>query len=233
MATFLELQERVEANVIDLPTPVQNAVPRLINKAMKKLQRKHNFQVMKTVSNTNLTTIATRALMVVPSDWKEWRGKPWMVDEETGRMTQLAIAPDNEQMRVLFDSTDDGPPQYLQIAQEDDTGVGNVNVWPLPDGNSDYADGEYRIFLPYWRFLPDLSADGDSNWFTVNADDYLEYSATSEGFRMDWDKAQADSWRTDAMIEYADVVRTDKMKALSGVDALVPHPDYYQARVIR
>lgn len=233
MATFLELQDRVEANVIDLPTPVLNAVPRLINKAMKKLQRKHNFQVMKTLSGPNLTTVDTRVLMTVPSDWKEWRDKPYMLDDTNGRKQFLSIGPNRTELLTLYDNTDDGPPVYILEAEQDDTGAGSFEVWPLPDGNADFSDGEYRIYLPYWRFLPELSADADTNWFTVNADDYLEYSATSEGFRMDWDKEQADSWRQDAMLEYGDVLRIDKMKALAGVDALVPHLDYYDPRVNR
>src|SRR5690606_23628102 len=87
MATFSELQTRVQRRVIDLPAAVQAEVPTLINEAMKQLQRRHNFKVMEKVAS--FTTVAgTQVLGAVPSDWKEWRDFPFYT-EELGRSVPM------------------------------------------------------------------------------------------------------------------------------------------------
>ena len=71
-----------------------------------------------------------------------------------------------------------GAPQLLV----DDAGA--FYVYPIPDlGNSIGAfsiAGEYSVRVPYWKRL--TAFDGTTaNWFTLNCDYYLEWSATAHG----------------------------------------------------
>ncbi len=79
MATFTDIQDRVEAAVIDLPATVLAAIPNLVNAAMRKLQSRHNFKVQETATAATLTTLASHTLVAVPSNFKEIRGTPYML----------------------------------------------------------------------------------------------------------------------------------------------------------
>lgn len=230
MATYIEIQNRVKVNIIDLPTPVQTAVPRLVNRAKKMLQRKHNFLVMKAVHTFNTVAAPTISSTTMPSDFKSFRDKMFWTPE-TGRPVEIARAPTLSAVNRRFDADDEGSPQLLLETLAETTGVSTWNIYPLSDTNSDYADGEYRITIPYWKYLADFSLDADTDFFSTNADDFIEFMATAEGFRMDWDMDQYDQWKSDAMIEYGQVLRDEKLRTLSGFDTLVPHPDYYEPQL--
>lgn len=45
--------------------------------------------------------------------------------------------------------------------------------------------------MPYWRYLNDLDADGDTNWFTTYGELYILYQATGHGFMADWNETRA------------------------------------------
>lgn len=225
MATFLEIQTAVLRNLIDTPTAVSAAVPDLINKSMKRLQQKHNFKVMQ-ASQSYTTTVATRSIGSVPSDWKRARAKPYEV-ENNGHVRRLNFVATRTEALLAFadDSTrDDGPPRVLLEAEPStEAGAAVFEVFPYPDGNSLYSDGEYRIVVPYWKFLTALSGDSDTNWFTTNAEFYLEFMATSEGFAIDWDEERSAFWAQKAAAEYNDVLLTDKRAWIGDLDNLAVH----------
>ena len=222
MATFLQLQDEVKANIIDLPTAVVNVVPSLIIRAMRKLQEQHNFKVMEG-QQSFVTTLATRVLGAVASDFKEARGLPWETADEDGMVRKLIYAPRREAIWPAIHEEDEGRPLIILDGQPNSAGTRSYEVYPLPDGNSDYTDGEYRITIPYWKYLPDLSANGDTNWFTVHAEEYLLFQATADGFVKDWDEERALFWTQLAQAKYRDVLNLDKRQRFAEVDTLVPH----------
>lgn len=228
--TYLDIQTEVRQNIIDLPTTVTNRVPSLINRAMKEMQQRHNFQVMASTLQLN-TTLDTRTLGSLPADFKEWNkgagGQAfWLSD--AGAWTKVTFASQTA-ARLAFDEVlDSGSPVILvQSDPSDIAGGATLSVYPLPDGNSDYSDGEYRLYIPYWKYLAALSANGDTNWFTVNADEYLIHQATAYGFLADWDEERFGIWRQIAEEKYDKAVKADKRFAVSGLDTLVPHMDVY------
>ena len=221
MGTLATITTRVQTRIIDTPTAIQDEVTGLINAAMHKLQTKHNFKVMETLLAAS-TTVDTRVLTTLPSDFKEWRGKPYYVRDEGDRQRMVWAAARGD-LTSYIDEDDDSFPMVLLVSEPTDTGAANIEVWPLPDGNSDYDDGEYRIKMPYYRYLPALAADGDTNWFTVNAEDWLVNQAVAEGFFLDWDEERATVWAQRAQLELSEVIGRDKKYRLSTVETLVPH----------
>lgn len=226
MATYSELQTRIERRVIDLPSAVTTEIPLLINEALKELQEEHNFKVMEAIGGPYTTTLDTRTLVTIPSTFKEYRGNPYYV-ENTGYKVALDMAtvPNIQSALDAFQTEDDGEPLLLLESSPTDTGSRSWEVYPLPDGLSDYDDGEYRIYVPYWRYLPDLSADGDTNWFTVNAREYVIARATAEAFALDWDVEHQTEWLQKAAQYKQRVIKLDKRYWVSGVKTLVPHFD--------
>jgi hypothetical protein len=221
MGTYSSIKDRVSHRIIDLPTAVQSEVGLLVNKALKKLQVRHNFQVMQATTSAIVTAPDTRILTGVVADFKEYRGKPYRISF-SGGVTELLVV-DQNQARQNYQEDQIGQPRFISEDDPTITGARNWLVWPLSDSASAYDDGEYRIYIPYWRWLPDLSADADTNWLTVYGEEYLVNQATSEGFAMDWDNEGMALWAQRAQNELADVVKQDKKLVLSKIDTLVPH----------
>lgn len=223
MATYLELQTRVQRLVIDLPAAVTTEVPTLINEVIKAIQDEHNFRVMEALSADNLTTLSTRVLMAVPSNFKELRDDPY-VTPELGKYKHITVAADRSAVLEEYTATDTGEPKVLLRSEpSDELGASNWEVWPLPDGNSDYDDGEYRVSIPYWRYLTELSADGDTNWFTVKAEEYIIEAAAARAFGLDWDAENMGAHLQLADMHKRRIIKADKMLRAAAVTTLVPH----------
>ena len=223
-ATFGTIKAEVRTLIIDLPTAVTNLVPNFVNRAMRKLQEGHSFKVMET-SVAYTTTLGDRTLGVKPANFKDFRGEPWLITQ-AGDMRPLTWAADRYGLLLGIDEGSEGVPMALLDGVQVDDGSGSWEVFPLPDGNSDWTSapaGEYRITVPYWRYLGELGADENTNWFTANAEQYLIYQAASDGFAADWDEERSMFWATKAAEQRADVLRADKRYRLSPVQDLVPH----------
>lgn len=222
MGTFLQIRQQVETNLIDLPTAVQSAIPRLVNSAMTFIQDQHNFKVMETLDQSFVTTGNNHGIGNMPSNFKEWRGLPYYLTFAADRK-QIQIAPSREAALSVYNDDDIGAPTLLVDGEPNDQGVRELRVYPRPDQASDYSDGAYRIHLPYYRYVTALSLDGDTNWFTVNAEDWLVFRATAEGFAIDWDVENQAVWEAKAQSRLQAVLNKDKRYRLSGLTTLVPH----------
>lgn len=234
MATFAEIKTRVERRVIDLPTSVQNEVGTLVNEALRTIQTRHNFKVMEAESGPTVTTEDSHTLLAVPSDFKEYRKKPYVLRDDGDSYPIQVLHSRGTVIRLFGDEAnrDEGEPLVLLDAEpSDEAGTRNWEVWPYPDGNSDYSDGEYRVVVPYWKYLAALSADSDTNWFTVNAEEWLVNRATSEAFFLDWDEQRGTVWAERANAEFQKVVMRDKHFRMSGVDTLTLHLDVHAPQV--
>lgn len=219
--TFLELQNAVKVNLIDLPTPVLNAVPTLVKRAHRKLQTKHNFFVQKAEKQA-YTTLNTRVLAPVPSDWKRPRSRPYFVPV-LGRVRYMVWGQEAE-VQGHYTPSDQGQPSFLV-----DDGT-NLSVWPLPDNLADTDSTNYDVRVPYFKFLPELTNPTDTDWFTANSDAYIEYAASAAGFAMDWDEAHATYWDTRAQQELKDLILVDKERWLGALDTFVPNMGAYGPR---
>lgn len=231
MAAYSDLQNRVKLYLIDTPTAIQSEVPLLVNEAITKLQAKHNFQVMK-ASVSFTTTAATRVLGAVPANFKELRERPYYT-EELGMTRWVNFAPNEAAANAYRATNDEGAPEFILEGLQNEMGVGNWEIYPLSDTNSDYTDGEYRITVPYWKYVAPLSNPADQNWFT-NFDPCIQWiicTAVSKGFYINEDEGRAQTWELMATKEWNDVLLIDKRKALAGFDTLVPYPGARSPRV--
>lgn len=240
MSTFQTIQDRVTRRVIDLPVAVTAEVPDLINKALRTLQESHNFKVMETETAQLTTTVATRPLSAaVPANFKEFRGLPYLVKNDGSTLDLLLAANRAAALDVfpLNDPNDTGEPKLLLDPEPtDDTGARTWEVFPFPDGLSDFSGGEYRVVVPYWRYVAALNNGADANWFTSNAEWYLTFQATAEAFYLDWDESRGQLWEARAggfapdgrvVGEFSRVLKQDKLARLGGVRQLAVHLDVF------
>lgn len=216
--TYLELQIAVADAIIDPVPIVTAAIPRLINQAIKQLEGRFNFKAMQ--ANQAYTTTANSRTLVgasgaLPADFKAFRGLPFYI-ENLGSSRPMDLVASTESVLRRWNNDDIGDPHSLVV---DD----GLQVWPLPDGTSDYANGEYRITLPYWKTLANLAASGDTNWFTLNAEQYIINWTVREGFAIDWDEARMNVWKDRAEEEALRTILQGKKQWLTMNDTLVPH----------
>lgn len=223
MATFQELQTEVQTLLIDTPPATLALTPTWVNRAMRKLERKHNFKTMEfTVSLT--TTAFTRVLGPLPTNWKQTRDNPYYSEPQTGLSNPEweMIWTDRANAGANWGSSDTedfGSPRALV----DHVETGNITIWPIPDGRAITSTGEYLVTIPYFGYVPDLSAPTDTNWFTLNAEEWIVYQATANGFYANEDEDRAQLWETRATKEMLEVVTLDKKRRLAEVKDLVPH----------
>lgn len=245
MATFAELKDRVGRLIIDLPSFVQDETPRHINLALREAQLAHNFHVMEEETAVLVTSEGQRVLSTTPTDWKEIRGLPYTIAAD-GTVNELLWATDRA--AVIRDLGTDaggeasvtvmsGPPAAILRSEPTDIhGASNLEVWPLPDGFSTYANtsaGEYRIVVPYWKYLPALSANGDYNWFTTHphGEAFIVWQAVANGFFADWDEERGTLWTQRAAVPLQKLIQEDKRARLASQRTLVPSPDAAGSRL--
>lgn len=234
MGTYQTIQDRVARRVIDLPTPVLAEVPFLVNAALRDLQEGHNFRVMETIVEYFTKNDAVPKLLrtvspsggfaTTPSNFKDFRNEPWFYEYSGARrrMTQASL---NSSL-TLITNAEVGFPRVLGFAEDPDTAGNNLMVVaPGTDGLSDHPDGEYRIFMPYWKYLPDLVSANDNNWFTntPSGELFITAWATAEAFSLDWDMENEAKWRAKAESFRKIITKTDKMSRVGAVNELVPH----------
>jgi hypothetical protein len=219
-ATFSSIQTRVKTRLIDTTAAILVEVPQLVQDAYTAIQRRHNFKVMDALASM-VTTVGNRTLAAIPSDLKEWKDRPYRVDDN-GIQWPMIWAPSRQALNGSWGEADIGFSQALYIGEEGTDGSGSIEVWPLPDGNSDWNDGEYRVYAPYRKYLADLVADGDTSWLVNAAELYLIAHATASGFALNWDEQRAMVWAQTAEMQFAEVRKADKRYRLSGFEGLFP-----------
>lgn len=234
MATYLELQEQVQKRIIDLPAPVLAEVPNLVKYAVRQLQDKHDFKVMEALSGPNVTVPDTRALLAKPANWKKARGDAYYVPFLDNRPTDVRWAADRNAVQDMFTQAETGNPQFLiESEPTDELGNSNFEVWPLTDTSSDWSDFEYRVYIPYWKYLTTLSADGDQNWLTINGDLFIIASAAARGFELDWDEERMAVQKQLAADELQQVIMKDKKARMALTHTLVIHREGANSPALR
>jgi hypothetical protein len=202
---------------------MKNAVPRLVNQAIRELEDKFTFKDMEAQASF-VTTLGSVTLSpsTLPTNFKSYRGKPFYT-EFLGGSREISIAPNRQSVMRRWNVGDIGAPRHLLV----DSGV--VEMWPQSDGSSDYPDGQYRITLPYWQYFPDLAASTDTNWFTLNTQQYIINWAVWHAFLIDWDEKRAQTWEAQAEKEARRVILTGKKRYLTETHTLVPLQGVFDA----
>jgi len=255
--TYLELQNRVQTRIIDLPSAVQGEIPILINEALHELQSRHNFKVMEAelyaytqYNNHTLQTgapytgqptlftwptNASVAPYATPSNLKEFRDRPIFVQFSDGSLRFVELARARQDIYGTFTEGDNSFPNVLLDSIPSDINDDRtLQVYPLPDGLSDWPDGEYRLLVPYYGYLPNLVANSDYNWLTLNphGERFIINWATAEGFSLDWDVGNEQKWKAKAELELKLMVMEDKKYRLGSVNELAIHSrGQYQGRI--
>lgn len=221
MSTFLAIKTDVAQLIIDLPANVQSAVGTLVNGAIRSMQRGYNYRAME-ASNTFVTAEGSLALGTI-ANFKEYRDKgPYMLRQLSRSKKILTALSTDVDMAVLSNVDFPLEPEFVINSVNQSTGVWTFTLAPYPDTNSDWDDGNYRIIIPSYVYTSDLVNDGDHNWFTDNAADYITYKAVAEGFARDWDYDSMAIWLQRASEKFKEVRKADMSSRLSSVDSLVP-----------
>lgn len=222
MATFGELKQEVLDILIDAPARTVAAVPRFINNALKTLQATHNYRVMQRTAQFD-TVPGQRSIGAFPARWKEWRGRPFRV-EQLGGVRHMDYSNSAEALLRNWSSIATGTPQVISMGDgtTDDT-YGTLVVYPLPDALGDWTAGAYRLYIPYWGYVPPLSADSDENWFTEheNGSSYIAWKAASLGFIMNEDSGKAGDWLAMAKEQKTIIENEDTFSWFSAEDTLI------------
>jgi len=208
MPNLGEIKTRVENRLIDTNATILAESGLYINKALRMFQELYNFKVMEEKTEY-ITVDITRKLTDEPSDWKESRLSPW-IREWDGGTTLIEWIPNLQEVAKLYsrdDTNDKGAPRHLLYDNFD------IEVYPFPDLGSRHPTpnpGDWRIVVPYYKYLAPLVNNGDTNWFTENAEWMLTFQATAEGFWTNWDEQRAQFWEVRAANEFKRLKKTDK-----------------------
>ena len=233
MTTFAQVRQLVERQIIDLPPATQEAIPYLVNQAIRAIQQRHNFKCME--GSQEFVTATGSHLLGTISDWKAPRDNPWLrinpPNERRGPMQWVQT--ETEVNSLVLPGHTEGKPQLLLPVELDDDGQMHLEVYPLPDGHSAYLDGEYRVVVPYWRYLPPLASDSAANWFTNNATEYLRKKAVSLAYAFNLDDERALMWDQAADRELAELIRADKRARRPRGMVLVPRTGVYKSKFSR
>jgi hypothetical protein len=178
-SNITQILEQVRIEVLDLPDEVDGSLLRYVNAAVEQAEKGHNFRHMET-TQAYISTEATRLLASLPARWKEMREPPYWTALNGKRYEFDWGVSESDMVRQYGTSTtlDIGSPQFLLQTET------QLQLFPLPDGRSDYVDGDYRITVPYWQY-------SEENWWTINEPWYLIYHTAGSAQLANRDKDQA------------------------------------------
>ena len=214
-----EIVTIVNGYLLDEVASTSTLVPDFTNKAIYDAERRgYNFKHMETT--LAVTTVEdTQVLASRPALWKRGRLRPslsrfdggrkeldWTDEQEAWRWYPLATAP----------TTDNGQPEVILVTETE------LLVYPEPDGESDWADGDYRLVIPYYARSADLADDADTNWWTINAPWYVIFQAVSTAMVRNREEQRAGMYAQLAEKEYQTARRQDLQMKLPERLTLVP-----------
>ncbi|MGI9297768.1 MAG: hypothetical protein ACR2QC_07710 [Gammaproteobacteria bacterium] len=185
--TLAQIRARVQTHVVDVVDEITAEFDGWINWAIRVAQETHNFRAMQAEQFKD-TTKNVRLLGTKFIDWKDRRLDPYYVTPEGSNIRLSWATEDQARERYGENTTQDiGPPKDLveRIFYDGTSDLDQFLVYPFPDALSRQvgpapAAGEYRILIPYYRYLPTLAADNASNYFTDNWDNYVVWLAAAQ-----------------------------------------------------
>ena len=136
-----------------------------INRGLKAIQRDYNFLCMKTTADIVCPAAASSAPM--PDDFKQLcteRGSVSLVDPAGSGLLPLEVK-SRERLICLARVPNRTVVPYVYL--ENDGKDASLNML-------DSTTSETTFRIAYYRFLPDLSADDDENYFTTMFEDMVQ-----------------------------------------------------------
>lgn len=212
---FSDLIEVVEQYLLDLPDDTVALVPTWINQSVKDAERHHNFRHMERTAQF-VTIPNQREQLDVPAQYKESRSDPFLIRND-GAVDEIDWAPSHSDMIRQYGNDpaiDIGSPQFILEIFDGDEDVTEFHSYPMPDTQSLYPDGNYRLNLPYYAFSVDMLAGSDSNFVTNNAEFYVIYKSVEYGMFFNRDEKRAIAYRNLAEAQFKIFRRVDKKKRM-------------------
>lgn len=229
---FGQINDLVEDLLLDLPAGTTSLIPGAVNEAVKDACRRHNFRCMEE-ELLPVTVDQQRELTAKPSDWKEKRGEPYYYRQD-GSTQPISWAPSESDMTRTYAiqlpdegntaPADEGAPRYLLERES------AIDVFPLPDNESDWNNGNYRVVVPYWKYLPTMTADANTNFFTLNHEYYLIYKGASIIFLRNRDEERGNFYAGQAEGLFMQLKSQDKRSRLGDRITLAASPNVYSGR---
>ena len=221
-----DLIDDAKAYLIDVPAATDSRVQGWLENAALWLETRHNFRHME-ASVEYVTTPGQRALNQSPeSDWKEARGEPWLHTDSGGSVLLDWMASEH-QARQLYsedDPDEDGTPRFVLEVQ-----TGLFEVFPLPDSDSNWNDGNYRVNIPYWSFTEDSDNILDNNEFYW----MVLFRGVSEGMIFNREEERAELFRQKSEELFRQFVGRDKRSRIPPRPTVAPQLGVYGARTGR
>ena len=210
---FATIKTEVASWLLDLPSGASSRIGDWVNEAIRQAAERHNFLGMQD-GGTYSTTNEDRTLTEKPANWKELRGDPFLIHQD-GTTTPLTFTPSISDLLTRYGAqlpaegnttpADIGTPRYLI------EGSTHLFVYPIPDDESDWDNGLYRIEVRHWALPATLVQDTDENFLTVDCPYYCIFKAASLGFRWNKDRDSATEFEVEAEKQFKSFRRRDRM----------------------
>lgn len=224
MPDFSALKTRVKDYLIDVPTKTNALVGDWINLAVREAEERFNFKHMKSITTLTTTEGTSNLSNPIIARFKSFKEPAFSIlDDEFNTMRELGMMVSSSDVFRRFGSDETGAPEYISFEHNPD----RIVVYPIPDGESDYSDGEYRIFIEFWRYSAPLVNNSDTNWFTDNAEWYVTFRAVAEGMLFNRDHGEAEIYFGRANAELLKHVRTNKQTQHRLPRQVVPRTGVY------
>ena len=215
---FGELKTSIQRYIIDDNVSVVDEINDVVNEAVRRMQDNHNFKVFESKTALLETTLVTRKLNDVPSDFKMQRSRPYLVDN-SGNTIPIGWAPNDFEMDKIYEESnsaiDKGQPRFIFLFSKSTANVSpyfEFHVFPFPDGLSDYTNGNWRIICPYWRYLPLLVSAADTNFILNTYPLAIRFQCIAQLHWLNIDEERAAIWEGKADKMVREAKRADRRK---------------------
>lgn len=239
MASLFDITARVQGILIVATTAATARIPPEIRQAQRDLEDAHGFLAME--DEQELVTVEdarSHANYAKAADWIRSRmdARPVRVDG-TGAVQEIDwIISWGDRARLYSDDPlDKGAPRHVYERLSD------FLLFPYPDalapGGALFADGNWRVRIPYFKRLATLTSPAQTNWFSENAEEYLVQKAAGRVLAFNRDREESLFALQAARAERDRLIGEDKKRRLAKQRLLRPRAgargSSFQVRGIR
>lgn len=188
---------RIVENQIDVVT---NAITTHVQRAQRSIEDRCAFKIQQ--ATTTYTWSSFAAFPVLPSDYIAIRDRLFYQRRSTDKKyTFMAEVQNRSELGIHSESS--GHPKYWEEFENE------IRVSPQSDDLGPGVGGAYTLIVPYWKRLSALTVDADTNYWSENMDDVLEFAAAGNVFAELRDPV-AQFWRAVAAARFEEILRQYK-----------------------
>ena len=241
MADFGGIQNLVlrqlEMVMPNYPDQLLVEMPDAVNETIRDMCDIYAFTSMKgeaAFTTADQTSAGTRShdLGARPADWLRPRADAYVLRFDGGTKIIPWLPTEEDRIREFGEAPTGGNDLGQPVAVRDDGA--NLQVWPFPNNSSDYADKNFRLRFPYYKYLSTLASAADSNWFTEKHPVMTRQAVVGKllarvahqaagRFALGMLPLQSPQNETDMLFKRA--VRSDKLSQLPTHHVLIPRRD--------